>query len=159
MYKQLQVATLTLALTGCAIKNFSPYVGTQRNWPTAPGGFVSTHKGFPIYKGLPDKPYVVLGELTIEQYPQYMNGEIASSGRKYQADAAMIVDRQTVNGGMMNFGGGGTTVYQGQSSLRPSGFGSYAGTQTGVATTYSNPSYSASLSWDKTTVYLIKFSP
>ncbi len=87
-----------------------------------------------------------------------MNGEIASSGRKYQADAAMIVDRQTVNGGMMNFGGGGTTVYQGQSSLRPSGFGSYAGTQTGIATTYSNPSYSAPISWDKTTVYLIKFS-
>ncbi len=34
-------------------------MGTQRNWPTAPGGFVSTHKGFPIYKGLPDKPYAV----------------------------------------------------------------------------------------------------
>lgn len=149
--------TVAFTLTGCAIKNFIPYMGAQRNWPTAPGGFVSMHKGFPIYKGLPDRPYAVVGELTVEQYPQYMNAEIAASGRKYQAEAAMIVDRQTVNGGLMNFGGGGTTVYQGQSSLRPTGFGSYAGTQTGVATTYANPSYSAPISWDKTTVYLIKF--
>jgi hypothetical protein len=144
-------------LTGCAIKNYTPYVGAQRTWPTSSGAFVAAHRGFPIYKGLPDKPYTVLGELTVEQYPQYMNAAISASGRKYQADGAMIIDRQTINGGMMNFGGGGTTVYQGQTSIRPTGTGSYAGSQTGIATTYANPSYSAPVSWDKTTVYLIKF--
>ena len=133
-------------------------MGAQRNWPTASGGFVSVHRGFPIYKGLPDKPYAILGELTIEQYPQYMDAEISASGRKYKADAAMVVDRRTVSGGMMTFGGGGSTVYQGQTSIRPTGLGSYAGTQTGVATTYSNPVYSAPISWDKTTVFLIKFT-
>lgn len=108
--------TATL-ISSCAIVNFVPYSGKQQNWPTASGGFVQTHNEFKIYKGFPERPYTILGELIIEQYPQYMNAEIASAGKKHKADAAIIVDSSTVNGGSMNFGGGGTTVYQGQSII------------------------------------------
>ena len=146
-----------LLIEGCASVKYSPYVGKQQDWPTAVGSFMNQHKGFPIYKGLPDKAYTIIGEAIIEQYPEYMDAEIARIGKSKKADAAMLVDSQKVFGGTYNVGGGSTTYFQGQSSYQTYGSRQISGTHSGTAQTYSNPSYSMALTWDKTSVYLIKF--
>jgi hypothetical protein len=151
------IAFFCLIVSGCAYKTFTPYSGVQFDWPRSAGSFVSNHDGFLIYKGLPDKPYTLLGELAVEQYPQYMNTSIASAGKKYQADAAMIVSNQTINGGSMALGGGGSTFFQSQAQITPAYGSGFSATQSGTSTTYTNPTISTNLSWDKTTVYLIKF--
>jgi hypothetical protein len=48
-------------LTGCATVDFMPYTGAQQNWPTASGALVSTRYAVPVYRGLPPRPYVILG--------------------------------------------------------------------------------------------------
>jgi hypothetical protein len=157
-----------LGLSGCAIATYTEYAGQQQKWPTAQGAFVAKKDGILIFRGLPDRPYTLMGEVVIDQYPQYMDGAIAHAAHVHKADGAMIVSKQVVNGGLFTTGGGGTTYYQGQGvtsasgSAYPSGNGIAANalinsSSTATATTIANPTYTGSISWDRTSVYLIKF--
>jgi hypothetical protein len=74
------VALLALLLCGCATADFTPYEGTQQNWPTARGTFVKTVNSYngpgrsgtgrqyslPVYLGLPNRPYRVLGYIDVD---------------------------------------------------------------------------------------------
>lgn len=155
-------------LTGCAWVTYSPYAGQQQDWPTAKGSFVTEKDGILIFRGLPDRPYHIVGEVVIDQYPQYMNGAIARAAHVRKADAAMVLNKESVSSGMMTFGGGGTTYYQGQSTSRSAvnvypagnsiiGNAVTSGSQYGTATTVANPTYTGQYTWDRTTVYLIRF--
>lgn len=156
------------AISGCAIATYTEYAGQQQRWPIAQGSFVSKKDGILIYRGLPDRPYILLGEVVIDQYPQFMDGAIAHAAHVHKADAAMIVSKQVVNGGLYTTGGGGTTYYNGQGvttasgSAYPSGNGVAANalinsSASATATTIANPTYTGTISWDRTSVYLIKF--
>lgn len=61
--KTFPLLTLLFAavLTGCATVDFMPYTGAQQNWPTASGALVSMKYAVPVYRGLPPRPYVILG--------------------------------------------------------------------------------------------------
>ena len=167
-FKILAVLSLSFFISGCAWVTYSPYAGQQQDWPTAKGSFVTQKDGILIYRGLPDRPYHLVGEVVIDQYPQYMNGAIAHAAHVRKADAAMIVNKEAMSTGMMTYGGGSTTRYESQSTSRttvnayPSG-NSFVGNaissglQYGTATTIANPTYSGQISWDRTTVYLINF--
>lgn len=168
LFNQLLLSILVLIISGCAWATYTPYAGQQQKWPTALGSFVAKRDGILIYRGLPDRPYQILGEVVIDQYPQYMDGAIAHASHVHKAEAAMIVGKQAINGGTMNCGGGSTTYYSGQTTTSASGNAYVAGnsvvgnalinsSQTGTANTIANPTYSAAISWDRTTVYLIRF--
>jgi TPR repeat protein len=51
-------------LGGCVSPDFAPYVGKQ-GWPQGTGCAVETNYIVPIYHGWPDKPYTVLGVVTM----------------------------------------------------------------------------------------------
>ena len=165
---QILMALVVLLTSGCAWVAYTPYAGHQQKWPMASGSFVANRDGILIYRGLPDRPYLILGEAVIDQYPQYMDGAIAHAAHVHKADAAMIVGKQAIYGGTMNSGGGSTTYYNGQTTATATGNAYASGNsvvgsalvnsyQTGTANTIANPSYSVAISWDRTTVYLIKF--
>jgi hypothetical protein len=58
-----------LFLGGCAVADFTPYSGTQQNWPVSSGTFVDTKYAVPVFFGAPNRPYVVLGYLNAETAP------------------------------------------------------------------------------------------
>jgi hypothetical protein len=49
--------------------DFTPYRGTQQQWPVASGTFVDTKYAVPVFFGAPDRPYVVFGYLNAETAP------------------------------------------------------------------------------------------
>lgn len=77
---RLIALSIAAALTGCAVADFTPYVGAQQNWPTASGAFVRTVNSYngpgrsgtgrqytlPVYLGLPNRPYRVLGYIDVD---------------------------------------------------------------------------------------------
>lgn len=96
------ILILVLSLTGCATSRFTPYVGAQQDWPTAPGAFATSANGITIYRGWPPRPYEVVGRLVAENA---MDRQLAWSAKAHQADAVLIVDSQTVNGGSVTLPG------------------------------------------------------
>ncbi len=97
-----------------------------------------------------------------------MNGAIAHAAHVRKADAAMVINKETMFSGVMTYGGGATSLYESQSTGRttvnayPSGnsfIGNAvsSGSQFGTSSTIVNPSYSGQISWDRTTIYLINF--
>jgi hypothetical protein len=68
------------ALAGCATADFTPYVGAQQNWPTAPGTFVTMVHSYngpgrsgtgrqytlPVYFVPPNRSYTVLGSVDVD---------------------------------------------------------------------------------------------
>jgi hypothetical protein len=55
-------------LTGCTHSTYTPYVGAQQDWRTAPGGFAETIEGMPVYHGLPPVPYDIVGAVELDGY-------------------------------------------------------------------------------------------
>jgi hypothetical protein len=60
------MGTTCLFLAGCAVADFSPYSGTQQNWPVSSGTFVDNKYAVPVFFGAPNRPYIVLGYLNAE---------------------------------------------------------------------------------------------
>ena len=56
-------------LGGCAMADFTPYRGAQRNWPVASGAFVETKYAVPVFFGAPNRPCELLGYLSAETAP------------------------------------------------------------------------------------------
>jgi len=77
---RLLAVVLVAALAGCATADFTPYVGAQQNWPTAPGSFVKVVNSYdgpgrsgtgkqytlPVYFGPPNRRYTVLGSVDVD---------------------------------------------------------------------------------------------
>ena len=86
-----------LLSAGCVMRSeFTPYVGKQATWPTAPGAFAKTFNGVPIYTSYPERPYEVLGSgYLVGAQLADMNAAAARMAKKYNGDAAMIMGQQT----------------------------------------------------------------
>src|SRR5262249_49001822 len=67
--KSRPLVLFSLVLFGCATADFHQYTGTQQNWPTASGPFVSTKYDVPAYYGPPSRHYIVLGSLDVTTGP------------------------------------------------------------------------------------------
>ena len=70
--KQLLTTIMLVAcacLGGCAVADFTPYSGTQQNWPVGSGAFVDNKYAVPVFYGPPNRPYGVLGYLNAETAP------------------------------------------------------------------------------------------
>ena len=97
--------SVVLLLAGCGTVSYSPYVGQQQDWPTSPGAFVKDMKGIPLYRGLPNRPYTVLGHVEITAEPAFIEQQAYWKAKNVGADAILFVDAQTFYAGSV---GGGT---------------------------------------------------
>lgn len=90
--------TLVLAVlvtTGCQFNRYTGYVGEQQDWPTAKGGFAEEYKGITIFRGLPSKPYLVIGKLEMNVPPVLrfrVAKEAALDAKKRGADAIIVME-------------------------------------------------------------------
>jgi hypothetical protein len=104
--RQLKFALLVCAsglLTGCLSANYHTYVGAQQDWPISRGGFVNTDHAIPVYNGLPERPYRVLGAFTLPvgQAPVSPDHWAADVGHRHQADAVCLITSQTRRAGTL----------------------------------------------------------
>lgn len=101
----LSLAALVL-LSGCATVEFTPYEG-DREWKTSPGSFVDRKHGLPIYKGLPPRPYRVIGFIatTSGRGLGMETGDHAAvrAARKAGADAVVFLSREDKLAGVSGF--------------------------------------------------------
>jgi len=95
----------SVLLVGCATVSYSPYVGKQQDWPTAEGAFVKMRGTLPIYRGLPSRPYIVLGHLIITGDAGIEEMMAARQASPYKADAVLFVESSMFQTGSV---GGGT---------------------------------------------------
>jgi hypothetical protein len=145
---------LLLIVAGCT---FTPYVGRQRDWPTADGAFVKTVMGVPIYPvgQLPARPYDVIGSVTADNWPGF-----ALRAKIHHADAVVLTQlyeaghSYTVNS-QGNWQGSGQANWQANSGPGWSSgtvTGSASGTDSGSATLTENH-------YIRARAYLIKYRP
>jgi hypothetical protein len=80
--KHSAIVALTITMASCATADFHQYTGTQQNWPTASGTFVSTKYDVPAYYGPPSRPYIVLGSLDVTTGPP--GGNLCHWGRGWR---------------------------------------------------------------------------
>lgn len=122
----LQIGVLLL-LSGCATADFTPYSGTQQNWPVAAGAFVETKYDVPVYRGTPDRPYRVLGYLSADTAPvrrhavtafmarraKELGGDaliLTSKGAEYQGSIQTSSANAWVSGNIVTASGMRTTI-------------------------------------------------
>lgn len=121
----LFLVLVCVLLGGCVSPDFSPYVGEQ-DWPQSPGSTVETNYVVPIYYGWPDKPYTVLGVITVKgSHP----ATVASYAKSKGADALIYRGSLTGNAGTYTTPGHATSITSGNYA-----YGQYSGLTT---TTYS----------------------
>src|SRR5439155_11251123 len=112
---------VALLLWGCATADFHQYTGAQQNWPTASGAFVSTKYDVPVYFGLPNRPYIVLGSLDVTTGPP--GGNLATraedgvefaagKAKKMGGDAIVVLNYGKVQAGSGSFGSAVTNSSQ-----------------------------------------------
>jgi hypothetical protein len=91
--------TLAGLLTACAPMRYSEYIGHDASslfgtWPTGSGTMAEKGSAIPVFRGWPDKPYVVLGSLRLSNPDQtWDEGDFASAARRARrkgADAIII---------------------------------------------------------------------
>jgi hypothetical protein len=107
--RPLSILLLCFTL-GCATVSYSPYVGDQPECPTSPGAFVKVVRGMPIYRGYPNKPYIILGHLSITGDPDSIETQTIWAAQKHNADAVLFLDQSTAYAGSVNTGSGNATV-------------------------------------------------
>lgn len=97
-----------VVLTGCGTPNyqFTEYVGQQQNWTTAPGSFVRTVNGVPMYTQYPSKPYELIGAVIVNN-----EKALARAVKYYKGDAAIVYRKYSDISGTMGVAGPG--VYMG----------------------------------------------
>lgn len=90
------LSLLLLILCGCASTRYIPYSGAQQDWPTAPGSFMES-AAVPIYHGLPPRPYVYLGLITIQERTALTRSSAAARraaeiAKSKRADALLVLE-------------------------------------------------------------------
>jgi hypothetical protein len=154
--KPLFAVLFALLVCGCATSDFTPYEGAQQKWPTSTGTFVRTINSYngpgrsgtgkqytlPVYFGLPNRPYIVLGYVDVETpVGRLFEGSAETSTLKpavreagqHGADAIIVVAQGVETRGY------GTSTFGNLSSNTSGGgvlFGN--GVYTGHATTTEN---------------------
>jgi hypothetical protein len=92
---------LVLLTSGCQSVSWVPYVGEQRDWPTAPGSFVRTEGNILIFSSLPNRPYSVLGRVAITSRH---GPSFAKPARQHGADAVILGGSQMFSVGTVTTG-------------------------------------------------------
>src|SRR5258708_7156867 len=94
--------TLPLLLSACSDDDheFTAYSGAQQKWAYAPGAFVSMVAGMSVYDGTCNRPYTVIGKLTVNR----RRGDIVQEGvvkeaRRYGAQGLIVVSSQSIADG------------------------------------------------------------
>jgi len=138
--KSRLLVLFALILFGCATADFHQYTGTQQNWPTASGTFVSTKYGVPAYYGYPNRPYTVLGSLdatTVRGVGQDAESAVQDAARvakRMGADAIIVMGSGKEQVGTSSFA---------NASTNSNYSGGFSGTTTGnsfYGRTYGNGS-------------------
>jgi hypothetical protein len=120
----LALITIPLLLSACNDEDheFTAYSGAQQKWAYAPGAFVSTVAGMPVYQGACNRPYTVIGKLTVNR----RRGDIVQEGvvneaRRYGADGLIVVSSQTITDGAVGMSTMNGSIYSG--GFAGTGFG------------------------------------
>lgn len=120
-----------LFLTGCATVDFTPYVGEQREWPTRSGAFVKQVKGKSFYQSWPERPYLLLGHVTVAGNPNVINNQLAWAVSRYHADGVIIMSSDTFQAGTVNTASG--SAFGSATSYGNTTYASAYGTTTGAS--------------------------
>jgi len=164
--KPLFATLCVLLLTGCANVDFMPYTGAQQNWPTASGAIISTKYAVPVYRGLPPRPYIILGEVAASHGQTWLWTDAeseameaaANEAKKRGGDAIILQGSSREYAGTVSSGGATATGnYRGNVYAAPLG--------NGVVGNVSGTSQSTTSSWGgsvpvfrgKASVLVIKF--
>ena len=121
------LALAAILAIGCGTVSYSPYVGQQEDWPTAKGAFVKERDKIPIYRGLPTRPYTMLGHMVITTDTGAEEMLAVSRAKQYKADAILFVDSTMFTSG--SFGGGTATAVPTRGGAMAFGSGFSATTQ------------------------------
>jgi hypothetical protein len=73
---------------------FATFTGEQQAWPAAVGAFAKTCEGVPIYYGLPNKPYTVIGHVAGTDINEK---QLARCAKAHAADAVYVLSQGSVN--------------------------------------------------------------
>jgi hypothetical protein len=103
------VAAACILVGGCASPDFTPYVG-QQDWPQGTGCTIKTNCIVPIYYGWPDKPYTVLGVITMSGIN---NAAVARCAKSKGADALVFRNVLTEDAGTYTTPGYATSYTSG----------------------------------------------
>ena len=140
---------LSTLLSGCAYVQYTPYEGRSAS-PMSEGAFVDRSYALPIYKGLPPRPYTVLGFIEASERRMSFEGcyhAAVRAAKERGADAVLFFQKGqqyagTVGGGSIS----SSTFYSGQASATPIGSSVYA-SGTGTANTFGSASTWTSPVW------------
>ena len=140
---------LSTLLTGCAYVQYTPYEGRSAS-PMSEGAFVDRSYALPIYKGLPPRPYTVLGFIEASERKISYEGCDHAAVRVAKdrgADAVLFFQKGQQYAGSV--GGGvfsSSTTSSGQASAYPIGNSVYA-SGSGIANTFGSASSWTSPVW------------
>jgi hypothetical protein len=110
--------SIAALLTGCMSNvDYMPYTGAQQKWPTASGALVSTKYAVPVYRGLPDRPYIVLGAVASSHGQTWLWTDAqaeameaaANEAKKRGGDAIVLENSSREYAGTFSTGGATTT--------------------------------------------------
>ncbi len=93
-----------LLLCGCVRVEYLDYRGVQA-WPTG-SAFVQDVDGMPVYEGLPEKPYDVVGLVDVYDDQPFFHSDstkkkVLDQARKHHADAIVWLSDRTVSSGSL----------------------------------------------------------
>ena len=96
--KTLYFLPLILVLAGCGTPSgdplaqyYQPYEGSQTNWPTGAGSFVTDRYGVIFYHGLPNFPYTIVGRY---DHPNLPLDKLAVSARLHGVQSVCLSEQQ-----------------------------------------------------------------
>lgn len=131
---------LLVSAVGCGSVSYSPYIGEQRAWPVRAGAFAKQESGLFYYQTWPEKPYTILGHITVTARPLYIKGQLGAAIRKYHADGIIQISQETFQAGAISTSSGygqGSATLTGN-TIYSSGFG--------VGNTVTTPIYETQVS-------------
>lgn len=89
-------ALILVALTGCESMQYAKFNGEQKPWPTG-SSFTDAVFDVPVYRGLPERPYEILGSVQFNQRGiDWNQGDIKQAtalARKAGGDAILLMPR------------------------------------------------------------------
>jgi hypothetical protein len=119
--KTIYFLPLLLLLAGCGTPDatpsdplaqfYQPYEGSQTNWPTGPGSFVTDRYGVVFYHGLPNFPYAIVGRYDRQNLPL---NKLAVSARLHGVQSVCLSEQEITEihqDPSVAFGGTRVTAY------------------------------------------------
>ena len=92
MKTYLLMLMVAVAVSGCTShREYSAYRGQHKNWPTGSASHSPGKEQLPIYHGLPEKPYRVIGTVSHPHDP-ISEQAAAQLAKRYGGEAVLIVE-------------------------------------------------------------------